>query len=243
MDKIRQIVVISLITVLPSACAHMGGDAEFKKTAFHDIGILRGQSSAAGLSGKGTIRVESPSASLTGTVLLAVDGERFRLVVVDAANRAVEAFAGEAGKVYRVDAATGVKSQVEQGEDKGYVSIAGTRTPLSLLGTLITGAPPVFGEIITARPFGGGGRITTGHPSMELVYAGSLKEIILMEEPEKGAGIAFGPVVPGPRGRHISGFKISAPGSSIAVEWTDVDLSAVFPPGFFTFDDEPEQEY
>ncbi len=188
----------------------------------------------------GTALVSGAGAGFSGSILLSMDGDKFRLEVLDAVNRAALAVAGEPGRMIRVNPATGEK-QVTNSTSIRAPELGGVTAPCSLLRTAALGSIPRFGGVVSTRRILNKTYVTTDDPSMEFVFSEKLLEVRLRTEEDDMVTLRLGPTVnQEPVGR-LEWSEISlGSGAVLKVRWKKVETVASFPPGFFTFDDTAE---
>lgn len=187
----------------------------------------------------GTALVSGAGAGFSGSILLSMEGDKFRLEVLDAVNRAALAVGGEPGRMIRVNPATGEK-QVTNSTLIHAPELGNVTAPCGLLRTAALGSIPRFGGVVSTRRILGESRVTTENPSMEFVFSERLLEVRLRTEEGDTVTLRLGPAVKGGPARLEWSELSLGSGAVLKVRWKKVEPVQSFPPGFFTFDDTAE---
>jgi hypothetical protein len=188
----------------------------------------------------GSVTVSGPGPGFSGSILLSMDGDWFRLEILDAVNRAALAVAGEPGKIIRVDPATGERSMTNATSIRAP-ELGGVTAPCGLLRTAVTGSLPHFGKVVSTRGFLGKSYVKTEGPPMELVFSGRLLEVRLLAEEDDTVRLRLGPAVSQAPVGMLEWAEISlGAGAVLKVRWKKVEAVKSFPPGFFTFKETTE---
>jgi hypothetical protein len=224
---------MAAIIVFATSCAGVvrGPDIE---------SLIRDREQDSPFMASGAVTVSGPVSGFSGSILLSMDGDKFRLEVLDAVNRAALAVAGEPGKIIRVDPATGERRMTNSTSIRAP-ELGGVAAPCGLLRTAVTGSIPHFGKAVSTRGSLGKSYVTTEEPSMELVFSGRLLEARLRAEEGDTVTLRLGPAVSqAPVGR-LEWSEISlGSGAVLKVRWKKVEAVKSFPPGFFTFEETVE---
>lgn len=229
-----QTTAILLAIIFTASCAGVvrGPDVE---------SLIRDRGSDAPFMASGAVTVSGPGTGFSGSILLSMDGDKFRLEVLDAVNRAVLAVAGEPGAMIRLNPITGER-HVSDSTTIRAPELGGVVAPAGLLRTAALGSIPHFGKAVSNRNFLGKTYVKTDAPPMELVFSGSvLREVRLQAEEDDTVTLSLGPAA----GRAPAGWlqwsQISlGSGSALKVKWKKVETVESFPPGFFAFEDAVE---
>ena len=188
----------------------------------------------------GTVSVSGPGTGFSGSILLSMDGDKFRMEVLDAVNRATLAVAGEPGNLIRVNPTTGERSMSDSTSIRAP-ELGGVTAPCGLLRTAVTGALPYFGKVVSTRGILGKSYVKTEEPAMELVFSGRLLELRLQTEDDDIVTLRLGPIVSQKPVGRLEWAEISlGSGAVFRVRWKKVETVKSFPPGFFTFEDAVE---
>ena len=189
----------------------------------------------------GAITVSGPGSGFSGSILLSMDGDKFRLEVLDAVNRAVLAVAGKPGAMIRLNPTTGER-RITDSTSIRAPELGGVVAPVGLLRTAALGSIPHFGKAVSNRSLFGKAYVKTEDPSMELVFSGNLLQAVSLRTQEDDAvTLSLGPVVKHAPVEWLQWSQISlGSGAVLKVNWKKVETVESFPPGFFTFDDAVE---
>ena len=221
---------LAAITFFATSCAGVvrGPDIE---------SLIRNREPDAPFMASGAVAVSGPGSGFSGSILLSMDGDKFRLEVLDAVNRAALAVAGEPGRIIRVDPVTGER-RMDNSTSIRAPELGGVTAPCGLLRTAVTGSLPHFGKAVSTRGILDKSYVKAEDPSMELVFSGRLLEVRLRTEEGDMVTLRLGPSVSqAPVGR-LEWAEISlGSGAVLKVRWKKVDAVKSFPPGFFTFED------
>lgn len=223
-----------LATIFTASCAGVvrGPDVE---------SLIRDRGSDAPFMASGAVTVSGPGTGFSGSILLSMDRDKFRLEVLDAVNRAVLAVAGEPGAMIRLNPTTGERLFSDSTTIRAP-ELGGVVAPVGLLRTAALGSIPHFGKAVSNRSILGKTYVKTEDPSMELVFSGSLlQEARLRTEEDDTVTLSLGPVVKHAPAGWLQWSQISlGSGSALKVKWKKVETVESFPPGFFTFEDTVE---
>ncbi|MDH5508817.1 MAG: hypothetical protein OEZ32_00510 [Nitrospinota bacterium] len=185
--------------------------------------------------GLGQLTMENLRGKFTGAILLALDGERFRVEISDKTGRTVRTWAWNGARLMRLNLSTGAKEWM----DEGFMN----KAPMSLARTMVTGAPPGYTKVISTKVSGGMKVAWVSGPGMGLSY--QAERLVKVE----GGGafsweMALGPFSDGPTAPYVESATLSAAGSRLFVQWIRVEQGVKFAPGFFMFEEDvldPEQ--
>ena len=178
---------------------------------------------------------------LRGVIRLALVDGRYRLELASQEGAALMAYAGDHGRrALSLDPATGARAMADTGLPV---------SPYLALLTAVSGRPPEFGRVAAAYREGDTRIAVTERPRMELTYDSGLRGVAFLPERSPGAGlyqpagrgggelrIALGPMAAGPVAPEAV-FPLA--GVTLHAQWRRVWQDMVFPPGFFTFEDDP----
>jgi hypothetical protein len=203
--------------------------------------LIRDRGSDAPFMASGTVTVSGPGAGFSGSILLSMDGDKFRLEVLDAVNRAALAVAGESGAIIRIDPATGERRMTNSTSIRA-TELGGVVAPVGLLRTAALGSIPHFGKAVSTRGILGKTYVKTEDPSMELVFSGSLlSEVRLQTDEDDTVTLRLGPAVNHAPVGWLQWSQISlGSGAVLKVKWKKAETAQSFAPGFFTFEDTVE---
>lgn len=185
-------------------------------------------------AGIGAIRVTGSGAPFAGSIMLAIDGDRVRLEIIDKLGRPALALAGRPGAMKRLDPATG---SVERVKKDGAALFGGISIPPGLLRVMVTGEAPRFSKITSTAASGEGRMARTDGPPMKIHYASSITRLELPGPAGAWMDIALGPMARGQAAPYVSYAKLSCRGVNISVEWKRVKQGLAFAEGFFSFTD------
>ena len=231
--------ILLFLVVAPVSCVTFAGKLPTEE-ALDELNNLRTPDYPS-FSGVGSLEVSTGGAKKqAATILLALDGSRYRLELLDAVGRAVLAVAGDGERMIKVDPVSGAREEIK-GPEAGRVSLGSVRAPVAALRSIVTGAPPVFKSVRSASLLDGRRRALVEGPEMELVYSDRLERVAI---PAGEGGVVvyeLGPMARGPMAPYVSSVKITLEGAGEAtVRWRRVSQGRRFPEGFFAFNDSTE---
>jgi len=184
----------------------------------------------------GSVKIKGNGVNFNGSVILAIDGDQYRLEVVDGAGITAVAVAGGSGVMIRLDMNTGAKT-ILTGEAAKTVHLDKVSAPVSLLKTLVTGAPPPSEKKGEIQPAGTVYKMATSNPSMELELDGErLTQLTLYGEDGNQITAKLGPMTGVGLERHVASARVEAGGGAVMeINWQKVTPKEKFPEGFFSF--------
>ncbi|MDH5637041.1 MAG: hypothetical protein OEZ04_00950 [Nitrospinota bacterium] len=185
--------------------------------------------------GLGELTMESLRGKFTGAILLALDGEQFRVEISDRTGRTVRTWAWNGTRLMRLNLSTGAKEWV----DEGFLN----KAPMSLGRTMVTGAPPGYTMVTSTKVSGRMKVAWVAGPDMGLFYQDNRLAKV------EGVGalsweLVLGPFKKGPMAPYVESAALSAVGTSLSIRWIRVEQGVRFAPGFFMFEEDilgPEQ--
>lgn len=194
-------------------------------------------------SGVGAIVAEGGGLDFSGSILLAIDGGRYRLEILDPFGRGALAVAGDENQRTQMDTITGERISVT-GQPARFIELDGVHLPVMALMTLVTGSPPPYKKLLTVNEGDDGHWLArVSDPAMELYYSGRLEKVALTggADDEKIV-ITLGKIARDQAGFNVSAFHIDfgRGKTSITVEWKKVRRNVKFADGFFDFTEEVE---
>lgn len=166
---------------------------------------------------------------MRGVIRLALADGRYRLELATQEGAALMAYAGDDGRrTLSLDPATGERRMTDSGL---FIS------PFLALFTAVSGRPPPFGRVAAAYREGELKLAVTENPRMELSYDQNLREVVFAHGGD--LRIALGPLAAGPVAPYAAGAVFPLAGATLRVQWRRVWQEIAFPPGFFTFEEDP----
>ena len=167
--------------------------------------------------------------NFSGGIMMAMEGEKFRLEITDATGRTVQATAWNGNRLYKLDLATGVKAPAQEG--------IFLDAPIPLARTMVTGAPPGYGSVTSTWKKGGLKVARVAPSGMELSYKEG--KLVKVEGGGLGEGwsLLLGPFKNGPMAPYVESATLSAVGASVSIQWVRVEQGMEFPPGYFLFEE------
>jgi hypothetical protein len=186
----------------------------------------------------GQLTGEANGTAMVGVVTIAVEGERFRVSIIDRFGQSGYAAAGSRGGLLVVDPFTGQK-QFFTGPEGESITLGPIEIPAAVIPTLVTGAPPRFGRIDQAYAHQGERVAKTFDPAMTVTYRVRLSSV------QFGSRAALFTITPGPlkvTDQMVSVTTVSITGGVAAITativWERVEIAPSFPAGFFSFSDD-----
>ena len=169
----------------------------------------------------------------TGRLLLALDGDKFRIELMDKTGRVIQAVAGGQGQVIRINPQTGERS-LHTGDTVPITSRI--TAPVSFMRTLVTGEAPKFSSIKSASAKNGYQIVKVDGPAMEITYSDRIEQILHHTKNGSSVALRAEPMVEGSLAPYSSGAEISSGAVTIKVKWQEVMQGMEFDKGFFEFD-------
>ncbi len=191
-------------------------------------------------SGSGEIHIKSGQNSYTGFIFLAIDGNDFRIEIIDMVGRTTWATACDGEKIIDINTSSGEKKISKKPHD-GFISLAGFKAPYALISSMITGAPPKFDKIDKAILRNGKKIVSTVVPEMEIEYTKAVDKISFYTYAGREATLTFGERATGPVAPYVRSVTVSFPlnGGKAEIKWADVRQNVKFEKGFFSFNETP----
>lgn len=185
-------------------------------------------------SGTGSFQVSGTDKPFSGTILLAVDKQQYRLEVISKTGAVILAAAGGPEEAVRIDPDTGKKSF----HDKSLVFLTESLAiPAAFLRSMITGAAPLFDGIKSTAINDQLHVVKAVNPRMDLYYTSRLEKIVYHPAYGGSLRLALGPMKNGPITPFVSSADVSYGKLTITVRWKEVVQGRGFPEGFFRFDE------
>jgi len=179
--------------------------------------------------GAGSFTMENSRGKFTGLIHLALQDELFSLEIADVTGRSLMAVAGSAGRLVRLDMATG-KKEVYSGH---IPLLGGISAPAELVRIMVTGAPPSFAAIRATREQDGWKVASVTSPDMDIYYNdGKLTRVTGGTGP-MAYELELGPMAPGPMAEYVESARIKFQGARLAIQWEQVRQGEAFADGFF----------
>ncbi len=207
-----------------------------KKTVLQDIDRLR-KPDYPSFTGLGSIDLKGGGTDYSGSITLALSGEKYRLEIFNAVGKTVMAVAGAPGRMIRIDPETGSKT-VLTGKSANIVRLDGLSIPVSVLRSMVTGAPPTFGRVVSAYSEDGVKKALVAKPGMTLEYTDKLKKIIFEGDDSEEIIVTLSPFAKGGGTPYVSSVTIEFPerGAIARIKWNRVLHGGAFSKGYFSFD-------
>jgi len=184
----------------------------------------------------GLVRLRGPAGELVGKgkALLALEGDRFRLQVVDPMGRSLAAVARRGKSFVSLDPRSGARTMLDA-DQFGRLTLGDFSFPAAMIPALLTGAPPSFDRVVSARRSGAKVTVVTAAPPLTIVYAQQVLSITTANG-EELAITAWRDQAGRP---YVASATLSREGAfgSVRVEWEGVERVKPYPPGFFQFRD------
>ncbi len=192
-------------------------------------------------SGLGSLKLKGITSSFTGLMALAIDREKYRIEIYDSVGRTIFAGGGGPEKMIRINPETGKRTEFI-GKKAEVVEFEGFRIPIASLKSIVYGAPPGFGAVISSHKRNGKQIAKTTGPEMEIEYSSHVEKIRLIapdEEEDEEVIIIIGKLVPGPMAPYAQTSHMDFGGGAVSldIKWKKVKQGVKFPQGFFSFDE------